>query len=422
MSPVAEIATSFWTSRRLSRPGLGRTRFEDLQARALCRWLVHDLPRVAAYPTAPGDIRDLPILDKAQLMANFADYNVAGITAEAVQTALSEDFRISGYTVGASTGTSGNRGYFVISEAERYRWLGSILAKTLADLLWQRQRVAILLPQDTRLYGSARTLPRLQLQFFSLSEGIDRWRRDLERYDPTVIVAPPKVLRHMVETRFRLSPRRVFSAAETLDPVDRPIIEAGFGLPLDQIYMATEGLLAVTCRAGQLHLAEDSIFFEFEPVGGGLVSPLITCFRRQTQIMARYRMNDLLRLSDRPCRCGSPLIAVEEIVGRMDDCFRLVGPAGEVLVTPDILRNAVVRTDAGITDYRILQLRKDMVELVLPPDTSPEVAGAARASLLAALRTSGALVDVALRLAPLPVDFSRKLRRVECRLSVEARQ
>ncbi|TGU70391.1 CoF synthetase, partial [Mesorhizobium sp. M1C.F.Ca.ET.144.01.1.1] len=132
-----------------------------------------------------------------------------------------------------------------------------------------------------------------------------------------------KMLRHLAAENFRLRPKRVFSASETLDPVDRPVIESFFRLPLDQIYMATEGLFAVTCRKGGLHLAEDSVFFEFEPAGEGLVTPLVTAFRRRTQIMARYRMNDLLRLSGQPCGCGSPLRCVDEIVGRIDDVFRL---------------------------------------------------------------------------------------------------
>lgn len=416
MIPLAEALAAFWTARRLSRPGLGRARFEAAQAKALQDWLTRDLPRVAAYPRALRDLQDLPILDKARLMANFADYNQPRISADAVTAALQGNARVGDYTVGASTGTSGNRGYFVISEAERYRWLGAILAKTMADMLWQRQRVAILLPQDTRLYGSAKAVPRLQLRFYSLTEGVDHLRQVLEQYAPTVIVAPPKVLRHMAEAKFRLSPQRIFSAAETLDPVDRPIIETCFRLRLDQIYMATEGLLAVTCRAGSLHLAEDSIFFEFEPVGDGLVSPLISCFRRQTQIMARYRMNDLLRLSDRHCSCGSPLRVVDEVVGRMDDCFRLVGPSGPVLVTPDILRNAVLRADQGITDFRVLQLAPGRVELVLPPDLADASADTATSALATALKACGASAEVMLRRAALPVDFSRKLRRVECRL------
>jgi putative adenylate-forming enzyme len=412
MISAAEAIFSFWTAQRLSRPGLDRKAFEAAQGKAMRRWLARDLPRVDAYQDAPSGLRDLPIMDKARLTANFADYNLPRISAEAVRAALDSDARLGSYTVGASTGTSGNRGYFVISDAERYRWLGAVLAKTLADVLWQRQRVAILLPQDTRLYDSARTVPGLQLRFFSLTDGVDRWRQELEAYNPTVIVAPPKVLRHMAEMGFHLSPKRIFSAAETLDPVDRPIIETAFGMRLDQIYMATEGLLAVTCRAGTLHLAEDSIYFEFEPVGAGLVSPLISCFRRQTQIMARYRMNDLLRLSDQPCSCGSPLRAVDEIVGRMDDCFRLPGSAGSILVTPDILRNAVLRADPTITDFRIRQTASDHVELVLAPDATNSAAAAE--ALAVALKACGADARVALLQAALPVDFSRKLRRVEC--------
>ena len=115
--------------------------------------------------------------------------------------------------------------------------------------------------------------------------------------------------------------------------------------------MATEGLFAVSCREGRLHLAEDSIHFEFEPAGGGLVTPLITAFRRRTQIMARYQMNDLLRLSETPCRCGSPLRAVDEVVGRMDDVFRLPSAQGDILVTPDTVRNAVLKVDRRIDDF-----------------------------------------------------------------------
>ena len=255
---------SFITTRRLSRPKLRRVDFLKHQERALNRWLKHSVPNVAAFTDAPSRLAGLPVMDKAQLMANFARYNTAGVTAEQVRTTLDSGDRIGGLTVGASTGTSGNQGFFVISDAERFRWLGSILAKTMADLLWRKQRVAILLPRGTRLYDSANQIQRLQLRFFDVKQGPEALRAELEAFTPTVIVAPPKVLRVMAENAFKLRPLRVFSAAETLDPLDRPIIEAAFGVPLGQIYMATEGLLGVTCRHGRMHLAEDSVHFEFE--------------------------------------------------------------------------------------------------------------------------------------------------------------
>ena len=80
--------------------------------------------------------------------------------------------------------------------------------------------------------------------------------------------------------------------------------------------------------------------------------------------MARYRMNDLLRLADAPCSCGSPLRHVAEIVGRMDDCFHLPGSPADARH----LRNVVLDASRAITDFRLIQQAPDEVQLILPPD------------------------------------------------------
>jgi putative adenylate-forming enzyme len=407
---VRAFALTRWASRK------NRDNFERWQAHALRRFLDRDLPRAPFYGKAPHQLRDLPVTDKAMLMGNFERFNIHGVSAAEAWKAQAGDGRIGELTVGASTGTSGNRGLFVISEAEKYRWLGTILAKAVPDLLWRRQRVAVILPQNTGLYDSARKSRRIELGFFDLTRGPESWRTALEDFAPTVIIAPPKMLRHFAAESFRLKPQRVFSAAETLDPVDRPVIEKFFRLPLDQIYMATEGLFAVTCRQGGLHLTEDTVFFEFEPAGDGLVIPLVTAFRRQTQIMARYRMNDLLRLSQTRCLCGSPLRTVDEIVGRMDDAFRLASPHGQILVTPDILRNAVLKADRRIDDFRLVQTATDAIELSLPPGLADEAAAAAHQAVRSLLATRQATATISLVRKDLPLETGRKLRRVECRL------
>ncbi|QKD04592.1 F390 synthetase-related protein [Mesorhizobium loti] len=414
MNGLTEALGSFAVTQWVSRKS--RENFERWQARALRRWLDRDLPLAPFYGKPPRGLGDLPVTDKALLMANFERFNIAGVSASDAWAAASADGRLGDLTVGASTGTSGNRGLFVISEAETYRWLGAILAKAIPDLLWRLQRVAVILPQNTGLYERARKSRRIELGFFDLTLGPEIWRRELEDFAPTVIIAPPKMLRHFAAEKFKLSPARIFSAAETLDPVDRPVITAFFSLPLDQIYMATEGLFAVTCRQGGLHLAEDSVHFEFEPVGDGLVTPLVTAFRRRTQIMARYRMNDLLRLSKAPCRCGSPLRTVDEIVGRMDDAFRLASVRGPILVTPDILRNAVLKADRRIDDFRLIQTTPDTVELRLAPDLADDAAQAALGAVRALLATRRSIATVELVRVPLTLETSRKLRRVECRL------
>ena len=68
-------------------------------------------------------------------------------------------------------------------------------------------------------------------------------------------------------------------------------------------------------------------------------------------------MNDLLRLSSTPCPCGSPLQAVAQIEGRSDDILSLPARTGtgEVFITPDILRNAIVDADRRIDDFRLVQ-------------------------------------------------------------------
>jgi phenylacetate-CoA ligase len=155
------------------------------------------------------------------------------------------------------------------------------------------------------------------------------------------------------------------------------------------------------------------VAFEYEDAGGGLVSPLVTSFRRDTQIMARYRMNDLLRLSVEPCSCGSPLQAVDEIVGRMDDIFVFK----DVLITPDVLRNVVLDADRSITDFRLIQSDAAQIHLNLPPDVSRDAAARAKQAVEALLLGFGAQASVDVKRIDLPMDPTRKLRRVQ-RLAV----
>ena len=417
MSARLQIAASFARTLLACRPGRSRAAFERWQQRQLEAWLRHTLPKVGFYRDVPPRLDALPVIGKAEVMARFDAFNRSRITAEEGWQALETGGDIKGVSIGASTGTSGNRGLYAVTEAERYRWLGSILAKTIPHFLLRPERVAILLPQTSALYESAGDIRRLRLCFFDLRRGITAWQETLDTFDPTTIVAPPRVLRHLAETSARLSPRRLYAGAETLDPVDRTLIERRFGIPLGQIYMATEGLFGVTCSRGRLHLAEDANYFEFEPAGNGLTTPLITGFRRDFQIMARYRMNDLLRLSTEACPCGSPLRVAEEVVGRMDDVFEFRRADGSsALVTPDILRNAVLNAARDITDFRILQEEDGSVTLLLEPELEGTSAAAAGAALAAVFETQGLAVSVAVRQEEMPLASHRKLRRVECRL------
>ena len=414
---ILHAALAFWRTKRLARRLKTRTDVIAWRDRQLDRFLSQAIGKVPFYAHLDAArLDELPIIDKTTLLANFDRLNTKGLTQRQVREALDRNEQhVDGLMIGQSTGTSGNRGLLVISEAERFKWLGVMLAKTLPDFPLVRHRVAVALPGYSHLYASAGAVGRLTIRFFDLTQGVDRWRADLCAYAPDTLVAPPKVLRALAETG-GLHPAQVFSGAEVLDPLDRAIIESGFGVRVREIYMATEGLFGVACAQGVLHLAEDIVAFEWAPVDGSpdLAAPIITDFTRRTQIMARYRMNDLLRLSDVACCCGSPLQAVAAVEGRQDDVFHLRARSGTglVLVTPDVVRNAVVDADRRIQDFRVIQTGAGAIDLAFDTQLAVEAASAASASLQRALEQAGVgAVDITLKSGWEP-PMERKLRRV----------
>ena len=403
-------------SEALRREQASRTRHHLLaaQQRRLTRFLDSKAARVPAFAGFAGlPLSDWPVMDKAALMGSYARYNRLGLTAAAGWTHLEAGTAPEGYAIGASTGTSGSRGLYVVSERERYRWLGTILARALPDFLFHRHRVAIVLPANSRLYDAANESGRLQLRFFDLGRGIDAQFAPLAEFQPTVIVAPPKFLRALAESNTAITPQRIFSGAEVLDENDRRIIEARFGSKVREIYMATEGLLAIACPHGTLHLLEDQLAFEFLPIERSLtlVTPLITDFSRETQVMVRYRMNDVLELSGAACPCGRPHRAVKQVHGRCDDIFTLPGPGQPVRITPDVIRNAVLRADNAIADFRVIQTGRNTVRLELRSEEAGCLPAAA-ASLAALFKTCGASPEISSVAVPLAPPSDRKLRRV----------
>lgn len=364
---AATLAAFLRARRRMNRLD-SEAKIRAYGDRRLAHFLKAIAPRVPAYSgMSLKTLADAPVISKADVMARFENYNRLGLTAaQGWDVFEGRAAAPKGHAVGASTGTSGNRGLYVVSAWERYTWLGVILSRALPNFLKERPRVAVILPQSSQLYDAANESQRLSLKFYDLKGGLERQMPAIADYAPDVLVGPPRVLRALAEADLPQSPRHVFSGAEVMDPADRAIIEARFGLTVREIYMATEGLFAVACDHGKMHLLEDHVAFEWEDKGDGLHAPIVTDFTRRTQVMLRYRMNDLVRLGARNCACGSAFQIIEEIVGRQDDAFELQGADGTVLVTPDIIRNTVLDADRAITDYRVTQCGPRAVRLELP--------------------------------------------------------
>ena len=156
-----------------------------------------------------------------------------------------------------------------------------------------------------------------------------------------------------------ISPDKIISVAEVLDPVDESFITGVFGQKIHQVYQATEGFLAATCQAGVLHLNEDILHIEKEWLDHEQrkFQPVITDFTRKTQPIVRYRLNDILSERATPCTCGSVHTALDFIEGRSDDLFFLPARAGQnaIAVYPDFVRRTMLFASENILDYRVVQ-------------------------------------------------------------------
>ncbi|GAB6556184.1 hypothetical protein bcgnr5378_28550 [Bacillus cereus] len=315
------------------------------------------------------DWRKFPVVDKSFLMDNFDKLNTAGITKEqafsiAFKAEETRDFSptINDITIGLSSGTSGNRGIFLVSPEERVKWAGTVLAKLLPSSLFHKQRIAFFLRANSNLYESTNG-GRISFSFFDLLEETKILVEKLQAIQPTIVVAPPSMLRILAEAQesgnLHIRPLKLISVAEVLEPLDKKYIETVFSLKLHQVYQCTEGFLGSTCKHGTLHLNEDLVVIEKEFLDDEKrkFSPIITDFSRYAQPIIRYRLNDVLTLKEKPCPCGSVFTAVEQIEGRCDDIFYFPQENGSGVkpVFPDFIRRIIMTSSEYITEYRVIQ-------------------------------------------------------------------
>jgi putative adenylate-forming enzyme len=374
---VNRLLSLLWhyaTTRRNARRWRNREELEAWQDLKVRRHLAWVLPRSTFYRRLYADRpvenwRDFPIISKTEMMNHFDELNTAGVSrdtamAGALAAERSRDFSstIGDVTVGLSSGTSGNRGLFLTRPAEQMAWAGTLLAKVLPGSLSAGHRAALFLRANSNLYRSVRNR-WLSFEFFDLLEPLPQLSRRLENFHPTLLVGPPSLLRLLAgarrDGRLRIQPERVVSVAEVLEPQDARFLATQFASPIHQIYQATEGFLGATCSHGVVHLNEDIVVVQKEWLDSTRRKfvPIITDFRRTTQPILRYRLNDILTERAGRCPCGSPFQALDAIEGRSDDllAFPSTEGGGMVNVFPDFIRRSVVTADENISEYKVVQ-------------------------------------------------------------------
>lgn len=223
-------------------------------------------------------------------------------------------------------------------------------------------RIAFFLRANSRLYTTLSSR-RIDFAFHDLLLGLDAALEALEQQQPHVLVAPATVLRALADAhlagRLRIAPTHLVSVAEVLEEEDAQRIEHAFGHRPAQIYQASEGFLGYSCEHGNLHLNETHLLIEPEWLDQEQrrFQPLITDFSRTTQIIVRYRLNDILQLAPTPCPCGRAERTLTAIEGRADEIFWLPAQDGSGLrpLYPDLLRRAIATAQVNLEEWRLRQ-------------------------------------------------------------------
>jgi putative adenylate-forming enzyme len=423
-----------------ARRNFTRLRGADLEAYQdrLARSVVAHAVRLAPYYRehfAGHDLRAwraLPQSDKRTLMPRAGEANTCGISRdEAVEAALTaertRDFTptVRGVTVGLSSGTSGHRSLFLATRSEQARWVGTILARLLPPYRARGFRITLFSLSGSNLYDDLRGR-WIRFAHLDVAMPMDDAARLLQRDPPDLLCGPPLYLRALAERQragaLRISPERLITVADVLEPHVRRELVAAFGCPVGQVYQCSEGLVALSCPADGLHLQEDLTAVELEPIGhetDGRYTPVITDLWHRSFPIIRYRLGDVVTLAPGQCACGSAFRRLAAVEGRSDDVCEFADVRGAMrLVFPATIRQMVLLAGDDIVDFDAEQSRPSQLRvrvLVAAGASAPDVVARVQASLDAGLAAQGivdASVEVVADAPRVPGLKRRRIRRV----------
>lgn len=302
-----------------------------------------------------------PIINKKIMMEHFDDINTVNIKKnEALEVALqaenTRDFSpmINDIAVGLSSGTSGNRGLFLVSAKERDAWAGIILAKAMPNGLLSKERIAFFLRANNQLYTTLNKSKTIQFYFFDLLADFDFHIQRLNAIQPSIISAPASVLLMLAfhRERLKISPKKIFSVAEVLEQEEEEFLAKAFDCTVSQIYQCTEGLLAISERkTNRLLMNDEFLIIEKEWLDEERFVPIITDLYRYTQPIVRYRLDDVLVVK----KSNGVFTELRNIEGRLGDvCYGKKGQEA-VPIFADVIRQRMASSGVSFEDYLICQ-------------------------------------------------------------------
>lgn len=327
------------------------------------------------------DFTDFPIMNKSKMMEHFDSINTVNISKkEAFSIALkaekTRNFEpmIGDIAVGLSSGTSGSPGLFLVSKKERAFWAGMLLAKGLPRGLLHHEKIAFFLRANNQLYQSLTHSRRIQFRFFDLINDFSSHILQLNQYKPTIVSAPASVLYALAKAQIaeilKISPIKIFSCAEVLEPLQRKVIERAFNIGVHQIYQCTEGFLGISDETCQLTLNEENLIIEKQWLDNSRFIPIITDLQRTTQPIIRYRLDDVLVVKH---QTNSAMTQLDAIEGRESDiCYAMTHNGSKIMIFSDLIQQKIASAMIALDAYQINQHAIEKFTLATKPALSQD--------------------------------------------------
>jgi putative adenylate-forming enzyme len=335
-------------------------------------------------------LHELPILTKSMMMEHYDELvtdraiHLENVRAHAASNIAGDRF-LNHYWISATSGSSGQPGFFLFDESE---WAMAMASFTRGHE-WSGVRVHLLHRMKMASVASISPwhissqvgatvnswwMPSLRL---AASQPLPEIVRRLNDWQPEMLVAYVSMGRSLAEEqiagRLRIHPHVIYTSSEVLTDSTRRRIEEAWGVPPYNQYASTETAeIASECQKGRkLHLYEDMVIVEvvdedYRPVPRGEYGAklLVTTLFSRTQPLIRYELNDSVRLSIESCSCGLPFTLVEGIQGRIEDTLHLPGLNGAQVAVPPLVFNRVMDI-LPISGWQVIQEEDDSLTVLL---------------------------------------------------------
>ncbi len=306
-------------------------------------------------------LSELPVLTKAMMTEHFDDLvtdrslRLEAIRAYAARGEAGHPYR-KRYWVNATSGSSGQPGFFLFDQTE---WT-YILASFARSQEWSgmhlnlthRQRMATVASispwhMSSQVAATVQSWWRPSLRL-PASQPLPQTAKQLNAWQPDVLIAYASMAHTLAEEqlagRLHIHPQVVYAASEVLTARTRERVREAWGAEPFNQYVATEtaSIAAEHRSCRHLHFFEDLVIVEvvnerYQPVPPGEYGAklLITTLFSRTQPLIRYELNDSLRVRREAHDCPLPFAVLDDVQGRVEDVLHLPAvTGGEIVVRP----------------------------------------------------------------------------------------